>query len=138
MKGFELSTNMIVIIGIAILALAALGIFITTQTGAQQTIAKANEVFSVSCQQYKDNDCAWSNTRLDNFDEFVSACQTLFGQENRAYSCLYNYCCAQSQAAKCDGLCALCKGNDYASIGSDSVESCLERYRQECSEPCPL
>ena len=138
MKGLEISNNMIVIIVLAVIVLISIGYFLTSQSGSQQQLANANEVFSISCQQYKDNNCAWSNTHLPNFANFVAACQTLFGAENREFSCLYNFCCSQSREAKCDGFCALCKGNDYSGIGADSVDSCLARYRAECSAPCSI
>lgn len=135
MKGFELPTNVLVIVILVVLVLSAVGVLFLTQTGSQQSIASSNEIFSVNCQNYKDAGCAWSVTHSANFPRFVSACQTLFGRENREYSCLYNYCCEQSRD-KCDGLCALCKGNDYAAIGASSVESCLANYRDQCSGSC--
>ena len=136
MKGFELSTNMIIVIALAVVSLAALLMYFNAEGGRQQRIAQAQQVFGIACQEYKDNSCAWSSTRSGSFPRFLSACQTLFGQENRAFSCLYQYCCNQPVAATCDGLCALCKGNDYAGIGADDVTSCLAIYYEQCTQPC--
>ncbi len=133
MKGMELSLHVIVILALAIIVLVSVLFFVFSQSGEQISKTEANRIFQEKCSLYRSLNCDWGVTHREDFDEFLKACQLLYGRQNLAFSCLGKYCCNKVTDAKCDGLCELCKANKKAGI---DYNLCLDQYKKECTKPC--
>jgi len=139
MKGFAISTTAVVILIIAIVLLGTMVYFIMFQTTSSMSQADADRIFYGQCGEYRTYDCAWSVTRMQGFDDFLKACRFLFGPEREDFSCLYAMCqsCKELDLVdvKCEGMCRICDGHDYASI---QYKDCCANYKSTCGFGCDI
>ncbi|MFC2143297.1 hypothetical protein ACFLQN_02770 [Candidatus Aenigmatarchaeota archaeon] len=138
MKGLEISTNMMVLVILVVIVLSVIAYFVSSQGSTQSERAEANRVFAEQCNIYKEGGCTWSVTRTSKFIDFAESCQVLFGNQNKAYSCLYKFCCELSQDKVCEGLCSVCKANSRIRMTTTLVNDCLDDYYSQCDNTCAV
>ncbi len=136
----ELSIKTVITITLIIMVLVILSFFITSQSSAQVARSDVNRVFSTKCQEYNLKECDWTVTKEKDFEEFLSACRSLYGSESESYSCLYLRCPACSKAEinkgqfdtqlRCASLCEQCEGDEKLGVKS----TCCQQFASQCSE----
>jgi len=95
MKGISLSLNAVVIIGIAVLVIAAMGLFFLSGSGSTISDAEAKRIFYSGCTQYCKADLyetfQGAYTAAYTNPQFIAACVKLgFGSQEFPNRCLEN------------------------------------------------
>lgn len=132
----ELPLRAVVGMILVALILVVLSFFISTSSQTQISSGDAERVFNTACQEYKLQQCPWAVTRESKFEQFLSACRTLYGYYRDSFSCLYSLCqaCKEFEPAQeevqCAGICESCSANARLGI---STTLCCSNFRSECS-----
>ena len=128
----QLPIKLIVVIAIVAMVLVVLSSLFLSSSGQSLTKAEAERIFNTQCITYGQRSCNWQVTYEADFQNYLKACRTIYGEQREAFSCLYSLCdrCFESSDLKCSGLCNICNGHDYASIARGE---CCSRYQGECA-----
>ena len=139
----QLPTKIIVIVALVVLTLVMISTFFFRSSGISISKAEAERIFNSDCLTYAQRSCDWEVTHEPEFNNYLKACRTLYGEYREAYSCLYSLCsrCFETTDLKCGGLCKVCNGHDASGVDR---ETCCLNYNTECggssvdcSSACP-
>ncbi len=126
----ELTTRALVIILVMVMLVVALASFFMFQSGAQISKADASRIFQARCADYEKRGCAWDVTYEKDFEQFVTACKIVNGEEREAFSCLYSLCtqCKSFELEKiqCAEFCSRIDGLKKA--GDGNIASACSDY----------
>src|SRR5687768_17384322 len=127
----DLPVKTIAIVVILALVLVVLVTFLFQSSGTSLNKADAERIFSSQCQTYVQRGCSWDVTYESGFDNYLSACRTLYGEERESYSCLYTLCkgCFETNDLRCSSLCNICNGHEDASVDR---KTCCTRFNAQC------
>jgi len=134
-KKGELPIGIIVVIAIASLVLVSLLLMLTFQTGSAGASGDIQQIFNTRCNLYKAEGCGWELTKSSGFDQFLSACQSIYGADRQEFSCLFQLCCQTSENIESDGLCSTCQGLKEAGV---SNAACCQQYRDQFGSACAV
>lgn len=136
----QIALKSLAVISIVVVVLISVGFFVLTQTGSSGTSASYDRIFFSKCEEIQQRGCGagseWNTIKGDT--EFLLACQHLFGSEQEAFSCTYQFCSAckvytTAEETTCGGWCSGITGMTL--LKSVSVSAVCSR-NPKCAATC--